>query len=137
MKKWLFMIFIVVLAGCQSQQQTDDAKFIEALNGQGIPIKATTAKQEQVFTQNLNGQKPKTYLIDGKLLAIYSFERSADRSKAELIFHEKTAAQNIVSYEMYRQDQLLIFYVHEQNLAASVPYDEQIQEGLKQIKEGE
>ena len=137
MKIWL-LFCCIVLAGCYSPQQSSDhSNFIEALEQQQIPLQMKANKEKSTFTQELQGQKPKTYLLNDKLLSVYTFNRSKDRSKARQRFYEKTASQNVVSYELYEQNTMLIFYVHEQNLNVTVPYVEQIRKALTQLGEDE
>ena len=135
MKKWL-LFCCIVLAGCYSPQQSSElSNFIEALEQQQVSVQLMANKEKSLFTQELQGQKPKTYLLNDKLLSVYTFNRSSDRSKARELFSEKTATQNVVSYNLYEQNTLLIFYVHEQNLSVTAPYDEQIRKALTQIRE--
>ena len=134
MRKWLILCVLVLLGGCHSPQQSG---FIKALEELQVPVKVMEDKEKSIFTQDLNGEKPKTYLLNDKLLSVYTFDQSSDRSKARELFSEKTASQNVVSYNLYEQNTLLIFYVHEQNLSVTAPYDEQIRKALTQIREDE
>lgn len=134
MRKWLILCFFILLGGCHSPQQSG---FIEALEEQQVPVEVMADKEKSIFTQDLNGEKPKTYLLNDKLLSVYTFDRSSERSQAKQLFYEKTAAQNVVSYELYEQNTILIFYGHEQNLSVTAPYDEQIRKALTQIREDE
>lgn len=134
MRKWLIVCIFVLLGGCHSPQQSG---FIKALEELQVPVRVMEKKEKSIFTQDLNGEKPKTYLLNDKLLSVYTFDRSKDRSKARQQFNEKTASQNVVSYELYEQNTMLIFYVHEQNLNVTAPYDEQIRKALTQLGEDE
>ena len=132
MRKWFILCVFVLLGGCHSPQQSG---FIKALEELQVPVKVMEDKEKSIFTQDLNGEKPKTYLLNDKLLSVYTFDQSKDRSKAKQQFNEITASQNVVSYELYELNTMLIFYVHEQNLHVAIPYDEQIRKALIQIEE--
>jgi hypothetical protein len=53
-------------------------------------------------------------------------------------FEEKTATMDLVSSSMFRKRNILIFFVHEQDVSSmTIPFEKEIQEGLDSLLEGE
>ncbi len=90
-----------------------------------------------IIGSKLKNVKPGTYELSEKLFFIYEFATKNDRKKGAKEFAEKTATMDLVSFSMFEKRNILIFYVHEQDLNSnSVPFETEIQGALDSIIEG-
>jgi hypothetical protein len=84
------------------------------------------------FCKNVN---PVAYKLNERQLFIYEFATENDREKGKKEFAEKTATMNLVSFSMLEKRNILIFYVHGQDLnSESIPFEKEIKGALVKDK---
>ena len=102
-----------------------------------IELTEGTSVKGTVFTSKLKGVKPQVYELNEKLFVIYEFDTPEEREKGEKEFATKTASMNVVSYKSFIKRNILIFYVHGEDLNSNqVPFEKEIQEALDSLIEG-
>ena len=75
--------------------------------------------------------KPEVHELNEKLIVIYEFDTPEEREKGEKQFANKTAAMNLVSYKSFIKRNILIFYVHGEDLNSNhIPFEKEIQKAL-------
>ncbi|AST93582.1 hypothetical protein BC6307_21080 [Sutcliffiella cohnii] len=133
----LFLISIVFfLTSCQSANPhiiTLD-EVVSSLEKQQLAIKENSNfHNDSIFRMKLNGVKPTTYELDGKLLTVYIYKSAEEREKGLEDFEEKTATMDTVSYNVYEVENVLIFYVYEHDMSLEVKFDDEIKEALSEL----
>lgn len=141
MKKIFSLYLLLFLAACQAVQVNDSSHITEeevvtALQDNGVTLVEAEFKKN-VFGSKLRGVKPGTYEVSGKPFFIFEFKTENDLVKGKKEFDEKTATIDLISASMFEKRNILIFYVHEQDVNSnSVPFEKEIQEALVNIIEG-
>lgn len=74
----------------------------------------------------LNGIRPSAYELDGKRILVYIYDSSDEREQGLEDWREKTASMNTVSYKVYEVNNVLLFYVYEEENLNS-KFDNRIQ----------
>ena len=67
----------------------------------------------------LNGIRPSTYELDGKKILVYIYDSSDEREKGLEDWREKTASMDTVSFKIYEVNNVLLFYVYEEEILNS------------------
>jgi hypothetical protein len=110
---------------------------VNVLKENHVELIETEFSQNNTFGTKLNNVEPGSYKLSEKRLFIYEYKTEEDREKGIKDFNEMTATMNLVSYNMFVKRNVLIFYVHEQDLnSLNIPYEKEIQEGLNNLIEG-
>jgi len=141
MKKIFSLCLLLFLAACQPVQVNDSSHITEeeavtALQDNGVTLVEAEFKKN-VFGSKLRGVVPGTYEVSGKPFFIFEFKTENDLVKGKKEFDKKTATMDLVSASMFEKRNILIFYVHEQDVNSnSVPFEKEIQEALDNIIEG-
>ena len=92
---------------------------------------------QNVFGSKLRNVQPRTYELSEKPFFIFEFETEIEREKGTKEFADKTATMELVTASTFEKRNILIFYVHEQDINPdSVPFEKEIQEALDGISEG-
>lgn len=119
-RKLLFMVLAITVMGACSQQKAEDMKHFTledvetVLTDQGIELdKETDLPRENVFIQELNGITPEVYNVKDHTLSDYIFSSASDREKGIHRFEEKTARAEIVEHKAYEMNNILVFYVSD------------------------
>ena len=124
----VLIVTFFLLSACQTKDS--DAitlnQIVTAFENEQIPIKEFKASRSIVFGTKLNGTRPKSYVLEDKNVFIYIYSSSNQREKGLEDFVKKTEAYTVVSYQVYEVKNVLIFYVHEQDLSEEVTYHDQI-----------
>jgi len=142
LKQAIIICLLLFLTGCVQTEVYDsshisEAEVVEALQNYNIDLTEGTFVEEEIFVSKLNGVKPGEYELNEKLIVIYEFDTSEEREKGEKEFATKTASMNLVSYKSFIKRNILIFYVHGEDLNSNqVPFEKEIQEALDSLIEG-
>lgn len=100
---------------------------------QQLVVKENKVSNHNIFGMKLNGVKPSSYELAGKLLTVYIFDSAEEREKGLEDFCDKTASMNIISYEFYEVENVLIFYVYELDRNKKVETVDGIKEALREL----
>lgn len=92
--------------------------------------------RDSLFGMKLNGVKPKSYTLNAKplFIYIYIYDSVDERKKGFEDFRDKTASSNVVSFKLYEVENVLLFYVHGQDLSTELEVDTDIQVALDRFK---
>ncbi|PFA69164.1 hypothetical protein CN378_04615 [Bacillus sp. AFS015802] len=134
MKKQLISILcIFLLCACSQSEEKELSPKINqltlkeitnAITDQGYELEESSdLPKENVFTQKLNGVTPEVFNLKGDTLSIYIFSSASDRGKGIQRFEELTATYELVDYQVYGIQNVLVFYISE---------DEKIQSELSE-----
>ncbi len=143
MKKIISLCLLFFMASCQPAVQVSDSSHIaeeevvDVFQENNIKLVEVESPQEGIFGSKLKGVKPGTYELNEKLIFIYEFATADDRENGKRAFAEKTELMNVVSFRMYEKRNILIFYVHEEDINSDrVPFEKEIKEALDSLIEG-
>lgn len=73
-------------------------------------------------------------VLDAKPLFIYIYDSVNERKEGLEDFRVKTASSNVVSFNLYEVENVLLFYVHGQDLSTELEVDADIQVALDRSK---
>jgi len=96
--------------------------------------KSKEVSKNNIFGIKLNGVKPSSYELDGKMLSVYIYDSAEERQKGLEDFRNKTATMDTVSYNVYEVENVLIFYVYEHDINMKVEFDDEIKEALNELR---
>ncbi|MFO1445240.1 hypothetical protein KDN24_18980 [Bacillus sp. Bva_UNVM-123] len=134
----LILISIVfLLTACQTTNP-DVITLDEVLSSfaeHQLVVKENKVSNHNIFGMKLNGVKPSSYELAGKLLTVYIFDSAEERKRGIEDFRDKTASMNIISYELYEVENVLIFYVYELDRNKKVETVDEMKEALREIGE--
>lgn len=142
MKQAIILCMLLFLTGCgqtgaDSSSHISDREVVVALKNHNIELTEGTSVKGTIITSKLKGVKPQVYELNEKLFVIYEFDTPEELEKGEKEFANKTASMNLVSYKTFTKRNILIFYVHGENLNSNqIPFEKEIQEALKSLIEG-
>lgn len=144
MKKILLLCLTILLVGCSSVSESvyesshiSEEDLVKALREHGVNVVETKSLKDTIFGSKLNRVKPGAYELDDKHLFIYKYNTADDRDKGLEQFHKNTEAMNVVSYTIFKRHNILMFYVHAEDLSATtIPYEKEINEALQSFIEG-
>lgn len=111
-----FICFIAMVAGCSAGgtgNTLTTAQVLDAFSRYGIELsEAKELHPDNVFTIELNGVKPETYLAGGsQLLSIYVYENGKGAAQGIEDFERRTAAADVASHARYIIANVLLYYV--------------------------
>jgi len=137
MRKVVFILLLLCLisTGCTKVEiLITSEQIIESFETNGIALsKPHGLRPENIFSINLNGVKPETYIINkNQLISFYVYSSSQQTEKGLNEFLDKTATAQVVPHNKYQIANVLFFYAHNGS-----PKDERIEdiiEGLKITK---
>jgi hypothetical protein len=141
LKKVISLCLLLFLAACQPVQVYDSShiteeEVVKALQDNGVYF-VETEFPKSVYGSKLGNVKPIAYEVGGKPLFIFEFKTENELAKGKKEFAKKTETMNIISASTYEKRNILIFYVHGQDLNLdSVPFEKEIREALDGISEG-
>lgn len=126
---------LMLIVGCQQQpnQRITLNNVVTSFEAQQLELKANKDRKNSILGAKLNGVKPAAYLLDDLPLYIYIYGSSDKRKKGLKDFQEKTATMNMVSFTVYEKGNVLIFYVHGQNLNTKLEMDRLIKQAIDQL----
>ncbi len=141
MRKILSLCLLLFLVACQSVQIHDSShitekEVVKALRDNGVNL-AKAKFPRSVYGSKLGNVQPRTYEVGEKPFFIFEFKTENDREKGKKEFAKKTATMDLVSTSRFEKRNILIFYVHRQDLNLdNVPFEKVIQGALDGISEG-
>ncbi|MBD7985060.1 hypothetical protein H9649_10720 [Sporosarcina sp. Sa2YVA2] len=140
--KMIFSVSLLLfLAACLPVQVDESSHITEeevvtALQDNGVNLIEAEFKKN-IFGSKLGDVKPRTYEVNEKPFFIFEFKSDNDLDKGKNEFAKKTETMDLVSASTFEKRNILIFYVHEQDVnSISVPFIKEIQEALDNIIEG-
>ncbi|QPC48251.1 hypothetical protein [Mangrovibacillus cuniculi] len=148
MKKLIVLIITTLLFSCQPSLQhslggVDDSSNIElvevvnSLKEYRVNLVKKAPKEKNDFGQKLKGVLPARYTLDDKDMFIYIFGSEENRKEGEAEFSQKTSDMKLVSYDTYTKRNVLIYYVHEEEMnSLHTSHKTDIQVALDSIEEG-
>ncbi|MBB4823258.1 hypothetical protein HNO89_000478 [Sporosarcina luteola] len=108
---------------------------VSSLEKKQVDIKESEEfSNDHIFGMKLNGVKPSSFELDGKLVSVYIYNSVEEREKGLEDFRDKTASMNVVSYHVYEVENVLIFYVYAHDMSMEVAFDPAIQEALSELR---
>ena len=146
MKKFICISLLLFLVGCSlvdedlnyyDSSNISEEDLVEALREYGVPVVESKLK-DNIFGSKLNQVKPGAYELDDKQLFIYEYKTEDDRDNGLEQFNKNTETMNVVSYTVFTHRNILMFYVHAENLnvATSIPYEKEMNDALRSFVEG-
>ena len=140
MKKMISICLLLFLIGCSSvhiSSHITEEELVKALHEHSVNVVETKSLKDNIFGSKLNRVKPSAYELDDKQLFIYEYKTTDDRDKGLEQFHKNTEAMNVVSYTIFKHCNILMFYVHAEDLSAiTIPFENEINEALESFVEG-
>lgn len=132
------------MASCQSvplqvndSSHITEAEVVKAFQENSVKLVKVKPPQDGIFGSKLKGVKPGAYELNSKFIFIYEFATADDLENGKKVFADKTATMNVVSFSMFEKRNILIFYVHAEDLNSnSVPFEKEIKEALDSLVEG-
>ena len=130
-----------MLVACQEERVDNSAHItkediVSALKEHDVELEKVKRPKDNIYASKLNGKYPAAYELDGKDFLIYEFQSSDDVTKALKEFNKKTETMDLVSSKTYEKRNILIFYVHAQDLSKPIPYHQAIEQALASLIEG-
>jgi len=145
MKKFICISLLLFLVGCSlvdedlryyDSSNISEEDLVEALREHGVPVVETKLK-DNIFGSKLNKVKPGAYELDDKQLFIYEYKTEKDRDNGLEQFNKNTETMNVVSYTVFTHRNILMFYVHAENLDTTlIPYEKEMNDALRSFVEG-
>ena len=140
MKKMISICLLLFLIGCSSvhiSSHITEEELVKALHEHSVNVVETKSLKDNIFGSKLNRVKPSAYELDDKQLFIYEYKTEDDRDKSLEQFNKNTETMNVVSYTVFTHRNILMFYVHAENLdTTSIPYEKEINDALRSFVEG-
>lgn len=115
----------------EPQANISNEEVLKSLKNHGLELKKAGRNPDGIFGMKLNGKRSKYYELEGQPVYIYNFYSDIERQKGLKNWHEKTASDNLVSYQVFEVHNILIFHVYEKELDADI--HAKFLEGLKFI----
>lgn len=139
MNKLALILISIVFLMTACQKTTLDVitldEVISSFEEQQLLVKKSKeVSKNNIFGIKLNGVKPSSYELDGKMLSVYIYDSAEERQKGLEDFRNKTATMDTVSYNVYEVENVLIFYVYEHDINMKVEFDDEIKEALNELR---
>jgi hypothetical protein len=141
LKKVISLCLLLFLAACQPVHVNDSShitkeEVVIAMQDNGINL-VEAEFSKSVYGSKLRNVKPIAYEVGGKPFFIFEFKTENDLDKGLKEFAKKTETMDLVSASKFEKRNILIFYVHGQDINSdSVPFEKEILEALDGISEG-
>ena len=124
MKKlaFTFILLVFLLTSCQANDPNAITleEVLSSFEEQQLSLKKSKVnKKDHIFGMKLNGIRPSAYELDGKMLLVYIYNSSDEREKGLEDWREKTASMDTVSFKIYEVNNVLLFYVYEEEILNS------------------
>ncbi|KKI91033.1 hypothetical protein WQ54_17070 [Bacillus sp. SA1-12] len=131
----IFISLVFLLTACQPTNSNIMTleELLTSFKEHHLQLKESKVSDHNIFGMKLNGGRPSSYELDGKLLLVFIYDSPKAREKGLEDFHHKTAAANLVAYNLYEANNVLLFYVHERDLSLEVEVDDKIQKAVRKL----
>jgi hypothetical protein len=132
----VFLTMFFLLTACQTKDPNAITldEVLPSFEEQQLSLKERKVSGKNIFGMKLNGVRPSSYDLDWKKLLVYIYDSSNEREKGLEDFREKTATANMVSYKVYEVNNVLLFYVYEEEYLNS-EIDAKIQNIVSELYE--
>lgn len=123
MKKlaFTFILLVFLLTACQANDPNAITleEVLSSFKEQQLSLKKSKVNKDHIFGMKLNGIRPSAYELDGKKILVYIYHSSDEREQGLEDWREKTASMDTVSYKIYEVNNVLLFYVYEEEILNS------------------
>ena len=110
------MVFLIAACQTKDSNATILEEVLSLFEEEQMSLKVSNVRDSKIFGMKLNGVRPSFYELEGKLLLVYIYDSNDKREKGLQEFRNKTANFNVASYKVYEVNNLLLFYVFNENL---------------------
>lgn len=116
-----FILLVSLLTACQANAPNAITleEVLSSFEEQQLLLKKSKVNKDHIFGMKLNGIRPSAYELDGKKILVFIYNSSEEREKGLEDWREKTATMNTVSYKVYEVNNVLLFYVYEEEILNS------------------
>lgn len=128
-------LVVFLLMACQANDPNVNTleDVISSFEEQQLPLKESkVSKDDQIFGMKLNGVRPSSYELDGKMILVYIYDSNNEQEKGWEDWREITSSMNTVSYKVYEVNNVLLFYVYEKDLNSEI--DSKIQNVVNELE---
>lgn len=131
------ILFIACLSIFPRNSSITLKQVVSALENQDLELKKAKVDKNDVFGKKLNGIRPTVYKLKGKSLFVYIYSSPDARKNGLKDFFKKTENTNIVSFKQYEMENVLLFYVYEEDLSKGVDLelDSKIENALNKLEQ--
>ncbi|RDI42179.1 hypothetical protein [Falsibacillus pallidus] len=110
----LFLISII-LAGCSNSSNIPIDPLLKLFEEEGITLSKTDPIKESIFSQSLNGVRPRAYSDGVSYYYFFAYSNEKKVSRALKQFEKKTASMDLINHHKYPMNNLLLFYIYNPN----------------------
>lgn len=130
----VFISIVMLLTACQTANSHAITleELLSSFKEQQLTLEEINSSNN-IFEMKLNGVRPSSYELDGKMVFVFIYNSTKEREKGLEDFDDKTATVNLVSYNFYEVKNALIFYVYEDEL--NIEVDNKIQNAIRKLNE--
>jgi hypothetical protein len=116
-----FILLIFLLTACQVNDPNAITleEVLSSFEEQQLSLKKSKVNKNHIFGMKLNGIRPSAYKLDGKKILVYIYDSSDEREQGLEDWREKTASMDTVSFKIYEVNNVLLFYVYEEEILNS------------------
>ncbi len=116
-----FILLVSLLTACQANDPNAITleEVLSLFEEQQLSLNKSKVNKNHIFGMKLNGIRPSAYELDGKKILVFIYDSSNEREQGLEDWHEKTATTDTVSFKRYEVNNLLLFYVYEEEILNS------------------
>jgi hypothetical protein len=116
-----FILLVFLLTVCQVNDPNAIRleEVLSSFEEQQLSLKKSKVNRNHIFGMKLNGIRPSANEIDGKRILVYIYDSSDEREQGLEDWREKTASMDTVSFKIYEVNNVLLFYVYEEEILNS------------------
>ncbi|WP_433747446.1 hypothetical protein [Falsibacillus pallidus] len=116
MKKIAALLLIsILLVGCSNSSNIPIDPLLKLFEDEGITLSKTDPVKESVFSQSLNGVRPRAYTDGASYYYFFAYSNEKKVSRALKQFEKKTASMDLINHHKYPMDNILLFYIYNPN----------------------
>jgi hypothetical protein len=116
-----FILLVFFLTACQAKDPNAITleEVLSSIEEQQLSLNKSKVNKNHIFGMKLNGVRPSAYELDGKRILVYIYDSSDEREQGLEDWREKTASMDTVSFKIYEVNNVLLFYVYEEEILNS------------------
>jgi hypothetical protein len=116
-----FILLVFLLTVCQVNDPNAIRleEVLSSFEEQQLSLKKSKVNRNHIFGMKLNGIRPSANEIDGKRILVYIYDSSDEREQGLEDWRKKTASMDTVSFKIYEVNNVLLFYVYEEEILNS------------------
>ncbi|MFZ4451511.1 hypothetical protein [Salibacterium aidingense] len=117
MKKHILFLLLFILSACQNSDKAEVDQIVTEIKMEDLPIETVEINEETetVFNSSLHGVEPYRFKIRNNSLYVFLFSSKREREEGYRDFLDIIANMNLVSYETFQQDGILLFLVFDKS----------------------